>query len=228
MSRCSGSTALTGGRGAQIVAFRLVELFRAAVATRDAAQFSLYKPFDLQRVDDALDRVSWGAELPQVAGELMSNLILRHPLPNANHRTSIVVLQFCIEAVEPSFRMPETGRDGRAWNQWADPYIRESKRLLTVRRNNLYFKTLAGLGVDAVERRGGVQIHLPEYELDVPPTTTKERYAQEHEQLCREFTRCVLEEAHRTDLWGVAGPSLEQFVGYLDENLPERDPRELL
>jgi hypothetical protein len=54
-------------------------------------------------VDDALDRVSWGAELPQVAGELMSNLILRHPLPNANHRTSIVVLQFCIEVIEPSF-----------------------------------------------------------------------------------------------------------------------------
>ncbi len=213
---------------AQIVAFRLVELFQATVAARNAAQFSLYKPLDLQRVNNALDRVSWGAELPQVAGELMSNLILRHSLPNANHRTSIVVLQFCIEAVEPSFRMPEAGRDGRAWNQWADPYIRESKRLLTVRRNNLYFKPLARLGVDVVERKGEVQTHLSDYDLDIPPTAAKERYAREHKQLCLEFTDRVLKEAHRTDLYDVAGPSLKQFVAYLDENLPERDPCEIV
>ena len=213
---------------ARIVAFRLFELFQAAAAGTNGEQFKLYKQFDPAGVGDALDRVSWGATLPRVAGELMSNLIVRHALPNANHRTSIVVLQFCIEAVEPGFQMPQTGRDGRAWNRWVDPYISESKRLLTVRRNNLYFKSLDRLGVDAVERKGGVQIPLSEYELDMPPSSAKERYAEEHERLCRAFTRRVLDEADRTDLGDVAGPSLERFVTYLDDGLPERDPSELL
>lgn len=213
---------------ARVVAFRLLELFQAAVAEANAAQFKLYKQFDPAGVRDALDRVSWGAELPCVAGELMSNLILQHTLPNANHRTSIAMLQLCVEAVEPEFRTPQTDRDGRAWTRWADPFIAESKRLLTVRRNNLYFKSLDHLGVDVVERKGGVRIPLSEYELDMPPSTAKEQYAKDHERLCREFTRRVLTEAHRPDLCGVTGPSLEAFVAYLDDGLPDRDPRDLL
>jgi hypothetical protein len=38
----------------------------------------------------------------------------------------------------------------------------------------------------------------------------------------------TLWKAHRIELCGVAEPSLDQFVTYPDENLPERDPRELL
>nr|WP_247730994.1 hypothetical protein [Halovivax limisalsi] len=94
--------------------------------------------------------VSWGEALPTVAGELMSNLILRHALPNANHRTSIAMLQFCIESVVPSFEMPPTHADDETWQNWVDPFIVESKRLITVRRNNVRFKHLQELGVDLV------------------------------------------------------------------------------
>ena len=212
---------------AQVVAFRLVELLKSAAKASGTDQFRLYKQFDPESVADALDRVSWGAELPRVAGELMSNLILQHSLPNANHRTSIVMLQFCIETVDSAFQMPQTGRDEQAWSEWVDPYISDSKRLLTVRRNNLYFKSLIQLSVDVVERKGGIQIPLSEYELDMSPSTAKRQYAEEHEQLCRDFTRRVLEEAQRTGLCDAAGPSIDQFVTYLNDHLPERDPSEL-
>lgn len=93
-------------RAGEIVAFRLVELFEAAADVRKADEFRLYKEFEPQKIQRALEHVSWGASLPTVAGELMSNLILRHSLPNANHRTSIAMLQFCIESIDPEFEMP--------------------------------------------------------------------------------------------------------------------------
>ena len=74
-------------RGGQVVAFRLVELLEAAVDVRNRDGFRLYKEFGPRKIYQALNHISWGETLPQVAGELLSNLILRHALPNANHRT---------------------------------------------------------------------------------------------------------------------------------------------
>jgi len=208
---------------AQVVAFRLVELLQAAVAVMDAEQFKLYKQFEPRRVQDALDRVSWGTELPRVAGELMSNLILRHALPNANHRAGVGMAQACIEAVDTAFQMPRTHRDDQNWKDWVDQYIAESKRLITVRRNNLYFKSLARLGVDVVERKEGTQIVLSEYELDTTPSVAQQKYAREHERLCRAFVRRVLEKASRTDLCETSELSLARFVTYLDNSEPRRN-----
>lgn len=103
--------------------------------------------------------------MPVVAGELMSNLVIRHALPNANHRTSIAMLQFCIDSVDPSFEMPSTHVDDHTWKERVDPYIVESKRLITVRRNNVRFEHLKELGVNLVERKGGIRIQLADCDL---------------------------------------------------------------
>jgi len=88
-------------------------------------------------------------------------------LRNANHRTGIAMLQFCIESVNPDFEMPRTHVDDDTWREWVNPYIADSKRLITVRRNNLRFKQLEKLDVDFVERKDGIQIRLSEFELDM-------------------------------------------------------------
>nr|WP_233125139.1 hypothetical protein [Halorubrum sp. SD683] len=51
--------------------------------------------------------------------------------------------------------MPRTRVDDDTWREWVDPYIVDSKRLITVRRNNLRFKQLEDLDVDVVERKDG-------------------------------------------------------------------------
>lgn len=140
-------------RAEQVVAFRLVELLEAAVDVRTEDEFRLYKAFEPEKIQQALSHVSWGHPLPQVAGEVMSNLILRHSLPNANHRTGIAMLQFCIESVAPDFEMPRTHIDDSAWREWVDPYIVTSKQLITVRRNNVRFRRLAELGVDGLSEK---------------------------------------------------------------------------
>ena len=51
-------------RAGQVVAFRLVELLEAAVDVREADEFRLYKEFEPQKIQQALDHVSWGSISP--------------------------------------------------------------------------------------------------------------------------------------------------------------------
>lgn len=214
-------------RAGQVVAFRLVELLEAAVDVREEEEFRLYKEFEPQKIQQALDHITWGASLPTVAGEVMSNLILRHSLPNANHRTGIAMLQFCIESVDPDFEMPRTHVDDDNWREWVDPYIVDSKRLITVRRNNLRFKQLKELNVDLVERKDGIRIHLSEFELDMDWRDALSEYAVHHESHCTDFAQALLQRADRDDLLDRQGPTKEEFITYLEGGLVERDFREM-
>jgi len=157
----------------------------------------------------------------------MSNLILRHSLPNANHRTGIAMLQFCIESVNPEFEMPRTHVDDETWREWVDPYIVDSKRLITVRRNNLRFKKLEELDVDLVERKDGIQIRLADFELDMHWREALSEYAKQHESHCTEFAQAVLTRAEREDLLEQPGPTKQEFITYLENGLVERDFREM-
>jgi hypothetical protein len=214
-------------RGGQVVAFRLVELLEAAVDVREEDEFRLYKEFEPQKIQQALDHVSWRTTLPQVAGELMSNLVLRHALPNANHRTGIAMLQLCIESMAPDFEMPRTHVDDDTWREWVDPYIVDSKRLITVRRNNIRFKHLQALNVGLVKRKDGIQIRLAEFGLDMHWREALSEYAGLHETHCTGFAQAVLKRAERDDLLGQPGPTKQEFIEYLETGLVERDFREL-
>lgn len=210
-------------RAIQVIAFRLVKLLEAAVDVRGDEEFRLYKSFEPGRLESVIDHVAWDASLPVVAGTLMSNLILRHSLPNANHRTSIAMLQFCIESVDGAFEMPRTHLDDDAWKPWANEYIADSKRLLTIRRNNLRFKHLANVGVDQVRRKDGICIELSSYNLDMHPSDAKARYAEYHERHCVSFAKDVLRRAGKEQLVTEAGPGLDEFVAFLETGLQKRD-----
>lgn len=137
------------------------------------------------------------------------------------------MLQFCIESVEPDFEMPRTHVDDNAWREWVDLYIVESKRLITVRRNNIRFIHLVELGVDIVQLKDGIQIRLAEFDLDMHWKEVLTEYAGQHETHCREFAQAVLARADRGDLIGQQGPTKQEFIAYLEIGLVERDFREL-
>ncbi len=214
-------------RSGQVVAFRLVELLEAAVHVRAEDEFRLYKEFEPLKIQEALNHVSWGTLLPEVAGEVMSNLILRHSLPNANHRTAIAMFQFCIESVEPGFEMPRTHIDDDTWREWVDPYIVDSKRIITVRRNNIRFKRLEELEVDLVERKDGIRIRLATFDLDMHWREALSTYAKLHEEHCTDFAHAVIERANRRELLDEPGPTKQEFIDYLESGLVERDFRDM-
>ena len=123
--------------------------------------------------------------------------------------------------------MPRTHLDDESWQEWVDPYIVESKRLITVRRNNIRFKHLAKLGIDLIERKDGIQIRLAEFDLDMHWRDALTVYAERHEEHCIEFTRAVLERTEKEELLSRLAPSKQEFIEYLETGLVERDFREL-
>jgi len=175
-----------------------------------------YKESEIDSLPSALDRVSWGEPAPVVAGQLASNIILEHALPNGNHRTAISMLELYLSEINPEFTMPETVDEDYDWRDWVNEYIIESKTLLTVRRKNVPLKCLREFGVDQVERWNGITIDLSEYQLDMYPSDAKRLYAKKHEELWRDFAEEVLNRADMSELKESEGPSKRDFARGLD------------
>lgn len=183
-----------------VIVTRLLEIYQALLSQNEEEEgtpVEAYKNIDIDAFPDALDKVSWEGSATDVAGRLASNLILKHALPNANHRTAVAMIQFYLRRINPDLSMPETAveieSESYDWREWVNKYINESKRLLTVRRKNVPFKHLREFGATTLERKHEVMIDLTEYELDMYPHEAEKQYAQEHEQLWIEFVEEAVE-----------------------------------
>ncbi|WP_246391895.1 hypothetical protein [Halosimplex pelagicum] len=69
------------------IVVRLLEIYRALLDQNEeeGVPVEAYKNIDVDTLPDVLDRTSWEGSATDVAGQLASNLILKHALPNANH-----------------------------------------------------------------------------------------------------------------------------------------------
>jgi hypothetical protein len=202
-----------------VIVTRLLEIYRALLSQNEEEEgtpVEAYKNIDIDVFPDALDEVSWDGSATDVAGRLASNLILKHALPNANHRTAVAMMQFYLRRINLDFSMPETAVESETesydWRDWVNEYIEESKRLLTVRRKNVPFKHLREFGATTLERKHGVLIDLTEYELDMYPHEAKEKYAREHEQLWIEFVEEAIERAGYPEMQNASAVSKTEFA----------------
>jgi len=201
------------------IVVRLLEIYQALIDQNEQEEgvpVEAYKNIDVDALPDIFDRTSWEGSATAVAGRLASNLILKHPLPNANHRTAVAVVQFYLRRLNPDFSMPETSvetdPESYDWRAWVNEYITESKRLLTVRRKNVLFKHLYEFGVRMVERKHSIEIDLTAYELDVYPSESKTIYAQQHEALWTKFVEEAVERAGYPELKETSSLSKKQFA----------------
>lgn len=181
----------------------------------NGAELAVYKDLEIDRVPEAIDHVSWDGSATAVAGSLMSNLILRHSLPNANHRTGITMAQTYLEAAGADFETPKTHTEAYEWREWVDPYIVESKWLLTVRRHNLYFLTLKRNGCEIVRRKHDLEIPLDDYDLDMHYYEAWEEYAERHEAHCIEFAEELAIRGGDATLVQEPALSEDEFVDFL-------------
>ena len=201
------------------IVVRLLEIYRALLAQNEKEEgtpVEAYKNIDVDALPDVLDRTSWEGPATDVAGRLASNLILKHALPNANHRTAVALIQFYLRRLNSNFAMPETSvetdPESYDWREWVNEYINESKRLLTVRRKNVLFKHLVRFGVRTLERKHAVEIDLTEYELDMYPSEAKIVYAEKHEDLWVTFVEEAVERAGFPELKETPGLSKAEFA----------------
>jgi len=204
----------------QTLTIRLLGLFRTILDQtfeEEAERLQAYKQVEIGDIPEALSYVGWSGTVPEVGGSLLSNLILQHMLPNANHRTSLALLELYIQSHEYGFDLPEMATEEFRWQTWVNNYIRISKRILTVRRNNKKFHYLWESGCDTIQRKDGIRIHLSEYSLDMPKHESYEYYAAKHNDLCVELTREMLRREGYPDLKEDPGMGKAQFAKRLEE-----------
>lgn len=174
-----------------------------------------YKGIGIGRIPDALEQVNWSATVPETGGQLASNLVLCHALPNANHRTAFGMLETYLKAVDSSFDLPSMVTDDYDWQTWVDEYIVDSKRLLTVRRNVGRFRYLQSHGCETIRRKGGIDIGISEYDLDMRKHEALTHYARKHERRTTAFVETVLQRMNRSDLIDEASVGKTCFAEYL-------------
>jgi hypothetical protein len=175
-----------------------------------------YKNVEIERVPDALEHVDWSGTIPEGGGQLASNLILCHALPNTNHRTSFSVFEGYVNAASrPLFALPSLATEDYEWQSWVDDYIVDSKRLLTVRRNVGPFRYLFQHGCDTIRRKGEIDVPLDEYDLDVYSSEALRKYAGQHEQLIETFAETILKRTDRESLVSEPGIEKVEFADYV-------------
>ncbi|AQL42090.1 hypothetical protein BV210_04890 [Halorientalis sp. IM1011] len=187
----------------QIITTRILRLFESIAAEKyeqEDERLAAYKEIEITRIPEALDRVTWDESVAIAGGELVSGLILRHALPNANHRTALGMLSLYFEAISGGFDMPSTATEEYDWEGWVNEYIEDSKRLLTVRRNVPRFRHLSNAGCTVVERKDGLRIHLNDYDLTMDHWDALAEYAQIHNRQSIEFAQEVLDRAGTPEL----------------------------
>jgi prophage maintenance system killer protein len=201
------------------ITVRLLQIFEEIIEEtelEEEAKLEIYKQIELEQIPDALAHVDWNRTAVDVAGQLMSTLILKHPLPNANHRTSISMAQWYLESIETGFSFPEYATTEYEWKEWVNEYITDSKRILTVRRNTRAFSLLAEWGCDVVKRKNGIDIQLSAYELDLARSEAYEYYGDMHTELCTEFLTESVTRAGHDELLSTNGIGKAEFVSYLE------------
>lgn len=206
-----------------VIAARYVRIFKNVLERNyeeAGERVQAYKNVAPEAIRRALEQTDWSGSAVDVAGRLASNLILKHPLPNANHRTGIGMVELYLSRLEPEFTMPATARelaDEYAWMGWVNEYIEESKRLLTVRRKGDRFQYLSQWGCDVLERKHGVEIWLDDYELDLAPSERWTQYAREHEQLWIQFVEEAIKRTEIDGLRETSSLSRHEFEQELEE-----------
>ncbi len=202
------------------ITVRLLQIFEEIVEQselNEGSKLEVYKQIELEQVPDAIERVDWTGTAVDIAGQLMSTLILKHPLPNANHRTSIGMAQWYLESIETGLSFPDYATESSDWRAWVDEYVAESKRLLTVRRNTTAFALLAEWGCDTVVRKGGIEIALTDHDLDLVRSEAYAHYGSVHAELCTDFlTESAVRSGH-DELVSADGIGKAEFVSFLEE-----------
>jgi len=177
--------------------------------------FSIYKDMNLRKIPEILEYPNWGDEdVAVIGGQLLSRFILAHPMPNANHRTAIGLLERYLRSHGDQLSLSDTGQQG-TWYDWARPYIHDSKRLLTVRRNMHVFRYARKFGIDVVRRKNDVDIDLREYDLSADDPFA--HFGTAHEKRSIDFVETILEQSsgETTQIKNASDPGWDAFVDAL-------------
>lgn len=135
-----------------------MEAFRAAEtnAAKRGAPLRWYKALEEDKLRDTVLRYDWQGSRLEVAAGILSDTVLVHPFPNANHRTSTALARTYLAS--EGIRWPPYELRGRGFQRFireTDPHLLESKYLLQLRRHPLLLRVAHEHGFTHLEVKAG-------------------------------------------------------------------------
>lgn len=169
----------------------LVDAFRSIFeGVMDNSDSTWHKPINLVQAGQVIDDTQWKQRVPNVAGDLLSGLILAHTLPNTNHRSSLAFTALYLSQFDEGFDLEHTLSKHPRVTDWIDSFISESKRVLTTRRNIGAFHWLHAHDIKRVVRKNNVTITLDDYNFS--NNDLHGQLTQQHAELCTDFISDIL------------------------------------
>lgn len=179
---------------------------------RDGKVVKWYKEPEIERILRTFDTVDYRQTVPEVGGELLSRFITEHPLPNANHRVALSILEMYLSTYEDGFELPNTGVTGE-WSDWAEGYVHQSKQIMTLARKTGLLRTLERYGCERVVRDGDNVIDFADYDLSVPNYT--DHFKQMHREESTAFVYGVLDRTNNVELLSRQDDGKETLINRL-------------
>lgn len=127
-----------------------------------------YKDLDVDVLRRTLQRIDWTGSHLDVATRIVSDLILAHPFPNANHRTSIFLARKYLASVEinwPSYSL--RGRGNQRLHRETKSFFIGSKYLLQLYRHLPLVRAAVEAGYRALLIGSGAEAGISAADLDL-------------------------------------------------------------
>ncbi len=161
-----------------------------------------YKGLDVDGLTAAIKAYSWTGSVLDVAAQILSTTVVRHPFPNANHRTSQLLTRLYLESV--GIRWPPYELRGRGMHRLYDdsrPFVRDSKYLLQLVRHAPMIRVAYNHGYRSLHLGEDLDVEIRESDLEKMPreiqTDHLDRCRRHIQKLARDVDKAGLERTNR-------------------------------
>jgi prophage maintenance system killer protein len=113
------------------------ETVREIIKSHTGRHPKRYKRLEMRKLDKYFHNIQYKSQnILAFGAQTMSDLIVGHALPNANHRTTILFMALFFESIDIRFPGYDTRANRERWIRECNEYIAKSKRILHSRRHD--------------------------------------------------------------------------------------------
>lgn len=180
-----------------------IQLFRNVGPSR------WYKGLEVNKLRQTLQGVNWQGSHLDVSGRIMSTLILAHPFPNANHRTSIFLARKYLASVGiewPHYTL--RGRGTQRFIRETTPFFLRSKYLLQLHRHGPLVRAALEAGYTSLRMSEDLEapIHVDDLNL------SRDQISERHLAACRSLIENLCAPGQQELLRSPRTKALRQWV----------------
>lgn len=191
-----------------------VFLFRQLTKTRDGTRVRWYKGLDVPALHGRIQAFAGQrGDLASRASWLLSDLIVTHPFPNANHRTSLDLLRYYLYAHDIQWPYELRGQGRTRFHRQTKPFFIQSKYLLQLLRHRAMIREAVDSGYDSLQIGDQARQDIIAADLQLRDNELRRR----HRQICLDLITQLPSDATRRNIERQTPLDLQGWAAWLAE-----------